>query len=258
MANLVKKALSSLLDNISSPAQVLAVRAWKSVTMYELDLHLPNVDMSKWVQIPRLKCRVDEDKILYRDYTPAKWDRSNRTCTLYIEAGHQGPGSSWIQRLRQGNDIYVGHAKPEKLPLDPGNVLCIGDGSALGHLLALKQMTSRLQHPLDGCVALQKESDIPQILINKNSDIEFCLTNDIQDTLSQWLHTRSIRNYSSIYLAGNIKLVTSLRQQLKAQAEMQARLYVQGFGNEPYEKVTIQMHQLKVEEVVIEIMNSIT
>jgi hypothetical protein len=54
--------------------------------MYELDLHLPNVDMSKWVQIPRLKCRVDEDKILYRDYTPAKWDVTNRTCTLYIES----------------------------------------------------------------------------------------------------------------------------------------------------------------------------
>jgi NADPH-dependent ferric siderophore reductase len=62
-----------------------------------------------------------------------------------LKAGHQGPGSSWIQRLRQGDDIYVVHAKAEKLLLSPGKVLCIGDGSALGHFLALKHLTSRLE-----------------------------------------------------------------------------------------------------------------
>jgi NADPH-dependent ferric siderophore reductase len=71
-----------------------------------------------------------------------------------LKAGHQGPGSSWIQRLRQGDDIYVVHAKAEKLLLSPGKVVCIGDGSALGHFLALKHLTSRLEEKHDEAVSL--------------------------------------------------------------------------------------------------------
>jgi NADPH-dependent ferric siderophore reductase len=229
MANLVKRAFSTLLDKISSPAKVLAVRSWGPGTMYELDLHLPTVDMSKWTAIPRLKCRVDEDKLEFRDYTPARWDVMHRTCTLYIEAGHQGAGSSWIQRLGQGDNIFVAHAQAEKLPLAPGKVLCLGDGSALGHLLALKHLTSRLEHPMDTCVALQAEYKIPSDLIHGNSDMDFRSTSNVQASLSQWLHTRSLSTYTSVYIAGNMKLVSGLRQQLKAQPEMQAQLYVKGF-----------------------------
>jgi NADPH-dependent ferric siderophore reductase len=229
MTNLVKKALSTLLDKISSPAQVLAVRIWKPGSMYELDLYLPTVDMAKWTTIPRLKCRVDNEKMEFRDYTPAIWDVAHRTCTLYIEAGHQGAGSSWIKRLCPGDSIFVAHAHAEKLPVVQGRVLALGDGSALGHLLAFKQLTSRLEHPLDACVALHNNYKIPLGLREDNPDIDFCPTTDVHATLTQWLQTRPLSSYTSVYLAGNIKLVAGLRRQLKAQSELQARLYVTGF-----------------------------
>ena len=229
MTNLVKKAFSTLLDKISSPARVLAIRIWKPGSMYELDLYLPTVDMAKWTTIPRLKCRVDNEKLEFRDYTPATWNVANRTCTLYIEAGHQGAGSSWVKSLCPGDSIFVSHAHAEKLPVIQGRVLALGDGSALGHLLALKQLTSRLEHPLDACVALHNDNRIPHALQEDHPDIDFCPTTDVHATLTQWLHTRSLSSYNSVYLAGNIKLVASLRQQLKAQSELQARLYVTGF-----------------------------
>jgi NADPH-dependent ferric siderophore reductase len=229
MTNLVKKAFSTLLDKISSPAEVLAIRTWKPGTMYELDLYLPTVDMGKWTTIPRLKCRVDNEKLEFRDYTPAIWNVSHRTCTLYIEAGHQGAGSSWIKRLCQGDSIFVAHAHAEKLPAEQGKVLALGDGSALGHLLALKQLTSRLEHPLDACVALHENYQIPLGLRENNMDIDFCLTSDVHATLTQWLNTRSLSSYTSVYVAGNIKLVRGLRQQLKTHSGLQARLYVTGF-----------------------------
>lgn len=229
MANLVRRVASSLLDKIGAQAQVLAVRAWQPRTMYELDLHLPTVDMAKWTIIPRLKCRVAEEKFEFRDYTPATWNVAQRTCTLYIEAGHQGAGSRWIQRLHPGDTVVVGPAHAEKLPAAPGRVLALGDGSALGHLLALKQLTSRLDYSLDACVALPDEYQLPGHLQEANPELALLPTANVQATLENWLHAQPLSSYRSIYLAGNMGLVANLRRQLTAQPALTARLYVKGF-----------------------------
>lgn len=227
MANLVKKAFSSLLDKIGSTAQVLDVRAWEPRTLYELDLHLPTVNMAKWTTVPRLKCRVGE--LEFRDYTPAAWNVAQRTCTLYIEAGHQGAGSRWIQQLRKGDAVMVGPAHAEKLPAVPGPVLALGDGSALGHLLALLQLTNQEENPLDACVALHDDYQIPAPLQQGNTAIELLTTTNVQATLEHCLAVRPLESYSSIYLAGNMGLVANLRRQLKARPEVKARFYVAGF-----------------------------
>ena len=227
MANLVRKVASSLLDKMGSPARVLDVRAWEQRTLYEVDLHLPTVDLTKWTTVPRLKCRVAEFD--FRDYSPAMWDVSRRTCTLYIEAGHAGAGSRWVRQLRRGDAVAVGPAHAERLPASPGPVLALGDGSALGHLLALKQLTDREQHPLEACVALHGAYRIPGDLQARNPEFDLRPTANVPATLETWLHGRSLGRYAAIYLAGNMGLVAHLRRQLRAQPDLQARLYVSGF-----------------------------
>lgn len=226
MTNLVSKAFSSLLNKLGSPARVLAVRPWGPRSIYELELHLPTVDMTKWTSIPRLKCRVAEFE--FRDYSPATWDAVRRSCTLYIETSHEGPGSRWVRQLQAGDPVAVGPAYAEKLPAAPGPVLALADGSALGHLLALQQLTDPATHPLEACVAFPTDYDVPAHLREANPAFEF-LNAPAGPALAQWLLARPLSRYTAIYVAGNMKLVADLRRQLRARPEVQARLYVKGF-----------------------------
>lgn len=48
MANAIKKAVFNLMDKaLTNKGHVLKIRKWMPETMYELDLHLPETDMSK-------------------------------------------------------------------------------------------------------------------------------------------------------------------------------------------------------------------
>src|SRR5438045_1888995 len=85
-------------------AKVLAIRAWDPATFLEIDLHLPDCDMSKWQEAQHMKCKVGP--LAYRDYTPSGWDAETRTCTLFIDAGHEGQGSRWVKKLKTGDTVY--------------------------------------------------------------------------------------------------------------------------------------------------------
>ena len=86
MANILKKAVSGLLEKMFMSSIVTDIRAWQPATMYEVDVHIPGVHMEKWDTIKRLKCQVAD--LEYRDYTPALWDEEKKFCTMLIEAGH--------------------------------------------------------------------------------------------------------------------------------------------------------------------------
>lgn len=47
-----------LFDKMLTAGLVTDVRAWQPATMFEVDIHLPTIDMEKWDTIKRPKCRV--------------------------------------------------------------------------------------------------------------------------------------------------------------------------------------------------------
>jgi hypothetical protein len=171
VTNLFTKTVSSLVELISSKGHVLSVETYNNGTFYQVNVHLPATDMSKWTTIPRLKCRVGE--LDYRDYSPAQWDAAQRTCTLYIEAAHQGAGSNWVKQLRAGDTFSYGAAHAQQVPPRPGKILCIGDGSALGHFLALKQLTQQKQSDLEAAVFLSEEIALNPDLLYENPEFNF-------------------------------------------------------------------------------------
>jgi NADPH-dependent ferric siderophore reductase len=229
MANILKKAVAGLLEKVLTPAQVISVRAWQPATLYEVDVHLPTVNLEKWNTIKRLKCKVGEWE--YRDYTPASWNVEKKVCTLYIEAGHQGAGSRWIQQLKPGDEILLGPAHAAQLPAQEGTILCLADGSALGHFLALKQLTDRGNYPMEVAVFLHDDYQIPPSLLENNPEFKFIIKphGASLDALEQWCRSKELRNYTSIYIAGNIPMVTSLRRKLKALPDVHAKIYSYGF-----------------------------
>ena len=227
MANILKKAASNLIDKMSARARVLDIRAWHSNSMYEIDLHLPAIDLSKWKAIQRLKCSVGEFE--WRDYTPAKWDVEKRTCTLYIEAAHNGVGSRWVKNLQKDDVVSFGAAYAAKLPTSTGKILCLGDGSALGHFLALKQLTNRNEYPLEAAVFLHEEYNTLDNFYAENPEFEFQIGTNSMKVLEQCINTKSLKEYSSICIAGYIPMVTTLLKKIKNISGVQAKIYAVGF-----------------------------
>ncbi len=229
MANILKKAVSNLFEKMLTSAQVTEVRAWQPASMYEVEIHIPTIGVEKWNTIKRLKCKVGE--LEFRDYTPCLWNAEKRTCTLYIEAGHNGAGSGWVKQLKKGDEVLLGAAHAAQLPHQEGKILCLGDGSALGHFLGLKQLTERSKYPVEAAVFFHDAYEIPQSLMMANPEFEFIMQpkgNNI-DLLAQWLMSKDLSNYVSVYIAGNIPMVTGLRRKLKALPEMRAKIHAHGF-----------------------------
>jgi NADPH-dependent ferric siderophore reductase len=229
VANLFTKTVSSLVELISSKGQVLSVETYNNGTLYQVKVHLPATDMSKWTTIPRLKCRVGE--LDYRDYSPAQWDVTQRTCILYIEAAHEGAGSKWVRQLRPNDTFSYGAAHAQQVPSTPGKILCIGDGSALGHFLALKQLTEPKQFDLDAAVFLSEEIALNPNLLHANPEFNFLHKpeNESWAAVTNWLRDKQLGAYSYIYLNGSIPLVQTFRKSLKSIPGMNAKLFAQGF-----------------------------
>ena len=141
MNKLTQKAIALAEAPFLRKGKVLAVRAWEPGSIREIDLHLPDCDMSKWTSAQHIKCKVGV--LAYRDYTPSGWDAETHTCSLLIHAAHRGAGSSWAKDLQPGDSIfYRGPGSSHQQPV-PARPLCfLGDETSIGHFLALQQLAT--------------------------------------------------------------------------------------------------------------------
>lgn len=229
MANILKGIVGNLIDKMTSAAEIIDIRTWNSNGMYEIDVHLPMIEMDKWKCVQRLKCKVGELK--YRDYTPAVWNNNTKICTLYIDAGHEGVGSKYIRRLKIGDNLIFSAAHSTPIPSQTGRILCIADASALGNSLALKRLTDRTIYPMDTVTFIEENSKIPSLFKEQNPEFEF-LKGTLEDKtriLDQWCEAKDLTVYSSIYISGNSSMVRTLKNKVKSNPEVKARIYTNGF-----------------------------
>lgn len=211
-------------------ATVLAVRTWEPATILEIDLHMPDQDMSKWQRTQHMKCKVGS--MAYRDYSPTGWDAETRTCTLLIDAGHEGHGSRWVRGLKVGDPVqYMGVASSHHEPTPGKRMVLLGDETAIGHFLSLQQLAGQ-EARIDGAITLT----------HKNHRDEFSryfaglrlqpLDKD-GSALEDWVTAFDMRDEEGIvfYLAGHIPAVTKLRKLLKAKGYNGSQIKCQGFWN---------------------------
>jgi len=229
MANVLKKAMSGLLDKMLHPASVIRVDRWEPASVVEAELHMPSLNLEKWKTIHRVKCRVGE--LEYRDYTPAAWNPAKGTFKLFLEAGHDGAGSRWAQQLKAGDEVLLGAVHAAQIPSKEGRVLCLVDLSALGHALSLKQLTDQSRFPLEAGIFLHDDYQVPEALQKQHPEFEFLYQPNGQPVavLESWIKSKNLADYESICIAGNTPMVSQLRKKLKADPKVEARIFAQGF-----------------------------
>ena len=229
MVSIFKKAASGLLERMLSSATVTSVQKWHPGTLYEVELHIPHINMESWDSIKRLKCKVDD--LEYRDYTPVSWNWELNVCTLLIDGGHNGAGSRWVRALKTGDPVLFGAAHAASLPSAKGRILGLADASALGHFLALKQLTDQSEHPMEVGVLVHDGQKIPDTFTQVNPEFEFIKgsQNEGAGLLEQWCSRKSLADYNSIYIAGNISMMKTLKRILKSDPTVHARVYGHGF-----------------------------
>ncbi|PYF72380.1 SIP domain-containing protein [Pedobacter nutrimenti] len=226
MNSIKKKALAAFEKQFLKFARVLEVRAWDPATFFEIDLHLPDADMKKWKHVQHMKVKVAE--YTYRDYTPAMWDQETRTCTLYVNSSHQGPGSKWASALNTGDMIpYLGIGATMHKPVEGKQLLCLGDSSSVGHFLALQQLAEG-KTEVYGAVSLLHDAHIEAFKQYFDTKLEPLKEKEWDFSLVSWIDRQPLDD-QQIYIAGHIPTGLQLRKHLRGREDFRGGVKVQGF-----------------------------
>ena len=229
--NKLKKKASGIIEGrVLKTALVLEVRKWPSSTIIEIDLHLPTAVMDGWTEVNYMKCKVAD--FTYRDYTPSGWDAETQTCTLYIDANHTGPGTIWANTLNKGNEIgYLSIKTTRQTPVNTSAIICLGDESSLGHLLAMQQLATPAAR-FSGAVLMDNEHNRSLFTEYFRTPLKPVLRTDVvgHHSLTGWLLQQSYHLENTIfYLTGNSTMVMQLRKILKQQGYSNNQVIAQGF-----------------------------
>lgn len=226
----IRKKAGKLFESRLQSGRVLEVRHWEPSTLIEIDLHLPFADIAQWNEIPYIKFRVDD--FTFRDYTPSGWDAETQTCTIYVDAAHNGPGSRWAQQLKQNDTVsYIKIGSTYHSAVATSAVVALGDESSMGHLLALQKMV--LPHTrFSGGLVIGNEHHRKLFHEYFWSPLQPVARKDIfgHHSLIEWVLEQQYSLENTVfYLAGNNTMVAQLRKLLKNQGYPSGQIKVQGF-----------------------------
>jgi len=222
-------------ERIFEPSQmqtgrVLEVRYWQLSTLIEIDLHLPFADMQQWTEIPYIKFKVAS--FTYRDYTPSGWDAETSTCTIFIDAAHNGPGSNWAKQLKTNDTIsYFKIGTTHQVAESTSAVIALGDESSLGHMLALQQMVMPSAR-FSGAVVMGNDDHRSQFREYFRSPLQTVKRDDTygHHSLIQWVISQQYALENTVfYLTGNNIMVSQMKKLLKLQGYNSNQIKAKGF-----------------------------
>lgn len=227
MNYLKRQALNLLEKRMLKTGQVLDVRAWAPATICEVDLHLPQTNMTRWDNVQHIKMKVADGE--YRDYTPVFWDAETHTCTLILDLGHEGVGRNWASNLSKGNDVhYWGVGNTPHRPVT-GTMLGFGDVSAMAHLLALEYLAPE-KSKISGSICFKHPNHAVEFKEYFKSNYQPVVVKDgaYNDTWEGWLENHTLLE-QTVFVAGNIPAVVKFRNFLKGHFSYNGVIKAEGF-----------------------------
>jgi NADPH-dependent ferric siderophore reductase len=227
----IKRKASHLFEpQFLQTGRVLEVRHWEPATFIEIDLHLPFADMTQWNELPYIKFKVAD--FTYRDYTPSGWDAETCTCTIYVDAAHNGPGSNWALQLQKDDTVnYLKTGTTHQAAENTPAVIGLGDESSVGHLLALQQMVMPATR-FSGALLMANERNRKLFGEYFRTPLQVIPRNDVygHHTLIQWVIEQQYRLENTVfYLTGNQTMVIQLNKMLRLQGYNSSQVKAKGF-----------------------------
>lgn len=224
-----EKKMSFLERTFTKQGTILNIRPWASGTFFEIDVHLPDADMSKWTVTQHMKVKVAP--YAFRDYTPAHWDAATHTCTLFIDAAHDGAGAKWAQQLQVGElIIYLGIGSSIQKPVQDQEMVFLGDQTALGHFMALQQLAGK-DARIKGNIVIKQAAHVKEFhaYFPKSPFQPVLQQSDALSTLVASLLDFPFSQEQVFYLVGNVRMVADLRNLLRKTGINNSQIKAQGF-----------------------------
>lgn len=196
----------------------------------EISLYLPLVNMLDWTEVPYIKFAVGGT--LFRKYTPAIWDSKNQTCIIFIDAAHDGPGTTWARKLRERDLVkYLKVGSSRQSPHPTCRIVGLGDATSIGQLLALLQMTNP-DSRFSGVVLIPNREQF-EYCNKKLSPYLHPVLGEGPDQITPVISWINAQKYSipgtCFYITGNDFVVIQLRKSLIAMGFAAAQIKVKGF-----------------------------
>jgi len=224
-----EKRVSVFEKMLTKTATVSQVRIWDSNKICEVDIHLPNVDFTKWNKTPAIKCRTSA--MHYTDYTPSMWDKDEHTCTLYIDISHKGKGSQWAKAMKENDTLHYLHIDFENhYPIDGKQLVFLGDQTAIGHFCALQQLAND-KAQISGHICFNEQQTAKDFTKNCTGlPIESLTSYDeIYHKTEQLIQQLDDKENTIFYIVGYAKMVVHLRKYLKSQDIIGNQIKSKGF-----------------------------
>jgi len=227
MNKLKQKALS-YLEALAHTGYVTGVKAWEPAIVFEVGLHLPGVNMHHWQEAQYIQVKVGPGA--YCNYSPTRWNADTSTCTLLIDAGHEGPGCTWVKNLRTNDTLtYFGIGNSGSRRKRTGSIFCIGDASAIGYFTALEQLTER-GTKFSGIIAVREADHLVRFKGYLNTQLEPVLSRN-GDSYSAWadrlLHHELTGE--TVYIAGHKPSIIRLRDLIRQRENFSGTIRLHGF-----------------------------
>ena len=100
-----------------------------------------------WTPGAKLQMRPRRGTLLFRTYTPTRWDPDRGVTELVAFTHGEGPGADWFRSVTVGDVCEVfGPRRSIELSRLSGPVVFVGDESSVGLACALRAVTSRVSY----------------------------------------------------------------------------------------------------------------
>ncbi len=230
MAATQRQNISTVEKVFIKSGKISNVRSWNGGSLYEIDVHLPNVDFEKWDKAQSIKCRISA--LHYTDYTPSMWNIAEKVCRLYIDTSHNGQGSIWAKNQKSGNDFYYLKIEAEKhFPIPNKHLVFLGDQTCIGHFCSIQQLASKTTK-ISGFVSF---NDLPAAkAFSENCPWlplqAISVQNEFYNQIEEWLITNLFEKDNFVfYVVGSAELIINLRKLLKSYGIDGSQIKLKGF-----------------------------
>lgn len=174
----------------------------------------------------------------FRHYTPSFFDPAGGECEVWFYLHGKGPGSRWVEKLREGDALkLLGPGGKLRFDDQADRHLCFGDETSLGLLKCISEEASR-RNSACRCIAELDTAhrewpgllELNCISVSKNP---VTIAGESMNRIDEWLTGNGADpSGTAFYLTGNAKSIQTLKKHLLDKGFQNKRIHTEPYWAE--------------------------